>query len=446
MKKSIIKRYLLSLLALSLLCLQSIQANANGTGVAKIVIVKGIATDLKTNSKLKKDDWVSEGAIIKTEDKAFAKLIFIDKSTMNVGPNSQIEIQEFKKDKAGIVNLVEGQIRSQVTKNYMEMDKKDSKLFIKTRTAAMGVRGTDFQVNFNPENMNTSLITFEGAVAMGAINDLKAKGFNQKSLEQIVSDSSAVMVRRGEFSGVMPNIDTKPVAPVRINTKQLKAMEKNDGSLSQVDETSKKDSNKLESRGTIPPGVSGEEFQGVGKKELMKEIAKVDLQTAQTISLTDTPIKKDSVKVQSTNMAFRDGGYVNTQVVAYIAPPKNAAVDPMTKQPIIPVTLGRIDPATGAYKNDYYQLNNDLSWKPISPTDSRTPASSNTAASPTGIKPPAITGDCLNCANVPINPDKLPTTGTIDTTKIVEQSQDKVDAISDQIKSSGKTKINIEIK
>lgn len=446
MKNSIIKHYLLAILSFILFFSH---VSAAESGVAKVVIVKGVAMDLKTNTKLKKDDWVSEGAVIKTEDKAFAKLIFIDKSTMNLGPNSQIEIQDFKKDKAGIVNLVEGQIRSQVTKNYMDINKKDSKLFIKTRTAAMGVRGTDFQVNFNSENMNTSLITFEGAVAMGAINDFKAKGFNQKSLEKIVSDSSAVMVRRGEFSGVMPNIDTKPVAPVKINTKQLKAMERNDGSISENTDSSKKDTRQTESRGTIPPGVSGEEFQGVGKKELMKEIAKVDVQTASQITLSPVSVPKETIPTSGANKAFREGGYVNMQVVAYIAPPKNAAVDPMTKQAIIPVTLGRIDPATGAYKNDYYQLNNDLSWKPINQIETRAPASAIGTTNPiTATKPQSLTNsECLNCAGTTINTlqPPPPPVQKIDTSKIVEQSEDKINTITNQIQNTGKTKINVNV-
>lgn len=412
-------------------------------GVAKVVIIKGTVTNLKDNSKLKKDDWLPVGAVVKTEDKGFVKLIFLDKSTMNISPNSQIEIQSFPKDKAGIVNLVNGEIRSQVTKNYMEIDKKESKLFIKTRTAAMGVRGTHFQVNFNPENMNTSLITFEGAVALGAINDLKIKGFNQKSLENIVSDASAVMVKRGEFSGVMPSIDTKPVAPVKINIKQLKILEKNDGSNAST-ETKSETKTKM-TRGTIPPGVSGEEFQGASKKEVLKEISKVDIQTGSQVVVDQT---KPTTKSESSNSnkSFRDGGYVNTQVVAYIAPPKNAAIDPMTKQPIIPVTLGRIDVKTGEYKNDYFKLENDLSWKPIvsdTKPDSRTPASSS-GPSINLIKPPSILNDCLNCGVNLLPPPPISPT-TIDTTKAIESSTDKIETIINQTQSTGKTKININI-
>ena len=56
-------------------------------------------------------------------------------------------VASFTKKKAGILNLIKGKLRSKVTKDYMNMsDKEKSKLFIVTKTAAMGVRGTEFQV------------------------------------------------------------------------------------------------------------------------------------------------------------------------------------------------------------------------------------------------------------------------------------------------------------
>ncbi len=141
--------------------------------VAKAILLKGNVQALGVDKKiiqLKQGSWVEEGAIIKTSDKSFVKLLFIDKSQMNLGAKSEMEIKTFPKKEAGIINLLKGQLRSKVTKNYMEIEEKNkSKLYIKTKTAAMGVRGTDFQVNYNPANSNTSLITFEGAVSMGRI-------------------------------------------------------------------------------------------------------------------------------------------------------------------------------------------------------------------------------------------------------------------------------------
>lgn len=438
------------LLAILMLCSGLQFAMAEENGVAKVVIVKGDVFEAKSNRAIKKDDWLKEGESLKTSDKAFAKLIFIDKSTMNIGPKSEMVITSFQKDKAGIIDLVQGQIRSKVTKNYMEMDKEKSKLFIKTRTAAMGVRGTDFQVNFNPDNMNTSLITFEGAVAMGAIAERAMKKFSHDNLEKIVSDSTAVMVKRGQFSGVMPGIDTKPVEPIKINSKQLKALEKNDGSVS--DNESKADGKQISKRNLLPPGVSSEEFQGASKKELMKEIGKVDQQTASKvqgdIKIEQNNDSKKNESVSGVNTKFREGGLVNTEVVAYIAPPKNAAIDPISKQPIIPVSLGSFDQKTGLYKNDFFKLQNDLTWKPVvqvTNTTDRLPAS--TTLTNTVVIPGDLKTECINCATTIIDPNAATRElSSIDTGAAVDSSYDKIDQVIDSTQQQTSTKVKFQTK
>ena len=172
---------------------------ANENNVAKVVILKGqVTAKLKdgTDIEVKVDQSFPEGVSLQTAQKSFVKLIFIDKSQMNLGPNSHLVINAFPKAEAGIITLVKGQIRSQVTKDYMDMDDKSkSKLYIKTKTAAMGIRGTDFQVNFNADNQNTSLITFEGKVAMSHIDkDHREDQLDQGKLEKFVSSDKAVMV------------------------------------------------------------------------------------------------------------------------------------------------------------------------------------------------------------------------------------------------------------
>jgi hypothetical protein len=135
--------------------------------VAKVIILKGsVKVKLKDNTvkTLKKGDWVPEGAQVKTEAKSFVKLLFIDKSQMNLGPNSQMIINKFPKKKAGIITLMKGSLRSKVSKDYMQMDKTGEKLYIKTKTAAMGVRGTDFEVGFNNGITTTNL--YEGALVV----------------------------------------------------------------------------------------------------------------------------------------------------------------------------------------------------------------------------------------------------------------------------------------
>jgi len=352
-------KYLVILISISFM----MNAMSASKGVAKVIKARGKVYDVKTKKKLKKGDWITEGAKILTKNRSFVKLLFIDKSKMSLGPNSKMIVTKFPKKKAGIITLMKGQLRSQVTKNYMKMtDKEKSKLFIRTKTAAMGVRGTDFQVNYNPENRNTSLITFEGVVAMGSIGQIR-KGLNQRRLERIVSSPTAVMVTRGQFSGVMPSVDTKPLAPIKINKKQLKALEKNDGSI-----TKKKGPNKVRKklavRNILPPGVQGADFAGTTKKELLKEFEKVDLKTARIIeselgnvSAINTDISETDNQIDLVDQtSLKEGGLIDTQNVLYIQPPKDTAIDPMTNEYIMPAQLGSFDSSTGSYTNEYYEL------------------------------------------------------------------------------------------
>ena len=183
-------------------------------------------------TKLKKDDWVKEGSVVKTADKSFVKLIFIDKSQMNIGPNSEMKIAKFSGNESGIIDLVKGKIRSQVTKDYLQMKDKDkSKLFIKTPNAVMGIRGTDFLITFNafendkknPGQGNSSVVLFEGDVSF---NKMDAKNVNDTNkLEDIVNEG--VRVAPGEFTVVDP-AHTRPTVPAVLNVQQREALQNNE--------------------------------------------------------------------------------------------------------------------------------------------------------------------------------------------------------------------------
>ncbi len=89
------------------------------TKVAVVKLIRGEADvlTLGKTTKLKVDDWVENGSVVKTAEKSFVKLVFIDKSQMNVGPNSEMKIESFTGKDSGVIDLVKGKIRSQVTKD-----------------------------------------------------------------------------------------------------------------------------------------------------------------------------------------------------------------------------------------------------------------------------------------------------------------------------------------
>lgn len=332
---------------------------AEANMVAKIILLRGqVKAKLSDGSvvDVKENQDIPEGAVLQTAEKSFAKLIFIDKSQMNLGPSSQMVINAFPKKEAGIITLVKGQIRSQVTKDYMEIDDKNkSKLFIKTNTAAMGIRGTDFQVNYNPENQNTALITFEGKVAMSHIDkNIRDEFFDQSKLEKVVSSDRAVMVVSGHVSAVNLNVAERAMVPTVLAPSQIDALKNNETGLKENNSKSDGKEDK-QFRNPIPPGTDGTAFTN-NSSEVEKSVTKIGGSDEIVKSVKEN--EKVTTKTDS-NGFFNDktgeyklpaGSIIDLKTVNIIPPPVNAVFDPNTKTYVVPEALGRVDKTTGEYK------------------------------------------------------------------------------------------------
>ncbi len=374
-EKPMMKRALLSLIFSFLWLTSTLAADK---GAAKAIIVKGTVKALIDGKTVpvKRGMWLPEGAQVKTEPKSFTKLLFIDKSTMNVGPDSQMKIDSFPKKEAGIITLVKGQVRSKVTKNYMDMKDKDkSKLFIKTKTAAMGVRGTDFQVSFNPVNLATSLVTFEGAVAMAKLAESMANGRPvQRALEAVVSGKGAVMVRRGQYSGSSPKMKAATI-PVKISPVQLETLEKNEtpGVAADPDQASSSDNApKKKFRNVVPPGMDS---KIVANDTSAAEAAIADTVGSGAVKAVETEIKAEMAAIDQNApppegmvdpttgaIAPTAGGFIDLATAQYVPPPEGSTFDANAGVYVPPPELGGVDPATGTFTNDHYTLNPDGSF------------------------------------------------------------------------------------
>ncbi len=321
----------------------------DSSNVAKVILMRGQATAKLKDGKemnLAIDQSIPEGAEINTSPKSFVKLIFIDKSVMNLGPSSSIVIRNFPKNEAGIINLLKGQIRSEVTKNYMEMsDKSKSKLYIQTKSAAMGIRGTDFQVNYNPANQNSALIVFEGKVVMSHIDRANQNdSFNQVKLEQLVSNNTAVLVKQGQISAVNLNISDRALVPTKLAPKQLDALKEN---TTGVDDESK---NKKKTRDIVPPGVDRDSFINAQPELVKKEVAEA----------------KGFFNEKTHEFKPNAGSIIDLKTVNIITPPPEAQFDHASKTFIIPETFGRIDDRSGEFKAPKgFELSNEGQFQAV---------------------------------------------------------------------------------
>lgn len=271
------------LTAISMMLLYSTQAYSD---VAKAITVRGeVLAQIDGESlQLNEGDWVPEGASITTGQRSFVKFIFSDRTQMNVAPNSEIIIEHFSQDQEepGMINLARGRIRSQVTRNYMENQEgdKNSKLFIKTENAAMGIRGTDFVVSYNPQSRQTGLLTISGSVAFARLPDNHRETLRDaRSLDRQLNSRQAQRVLRGQMSVINANSQA-PTPPREVPAEQIQRL--NQSEALSLENTQ---AEQAQSSGRIPPMVDQESFNAApAEDEQGRSIASEESQ-----NFDDTP-------------------------------------------------------------------------------------------------------------------------------------------------------------
>ncbi len=273
--------------------------------IAEAVIVRGKVTVLelgelqakvvKKGTKFKKD------ASILTGPRSFIRIKFKDQSLASLGPKSKMVVNQVGKRKTGLISLIKGKLRTKVIKKGTKLTKEKNShtLFIKTTTASLGVRGTDFQVVYNSKNKVTSLLTYEGEVQISK-NKVRKKSLKSKTeaeileeqtkeMEKALNSKESVTVPRGQFSGVTPKLK-KTTLPVKISPKQFTLLYKND-------ELKKP-----------------EELKGISKKDY--------------IAQADQKAPLEGVSSQKTgDFAPRSGGFLDLETGLYVAPGKKSQLN-----------------------------------------------------------------------------------------------------------------------
>mgnify|MGYP003574887180 CR=1 FL=1 len=308
---------------------------------SKVAVVKMLRGEvdvltLGKTTKLKIDDWVESGAVVKTAEKSFVKLVFVDKSQMNVGPNSEMKIEKFSGEDAGVIDLVKGKIRSQVTKDYLQIKDKDkSKLFIKTPTAVMGIRGTDFLISTN--GSNTAAVLFEGEVVFNRIgsHDLS----NTNSLEQLVD--RGVRLYPGDFSVVVPEIQ-QPTVPSRLNIQQLNNLEKNESFDS---DRTPSNTTGTEAKSIVPAGLNGHVVSN-NTAILKNEITQVT--STEVAKPTEAASANPDGFIKGNEVKPANGSFLHVESGVIIPPGPGSVLDANTNT-YIPVASDGKAGADGSY-------------------------------------------------------------------------------------------------
>lgn len=242
-------KYLLLILLTSLTLFASI---------GKVVAFRGDATIVRDDKQLK----VKLGSEIEKNDKITTKanakmqLIFNDRTIITIGPNSNFKVEEYiyekRKNRAqfsmkrGTFNTITGKI-GKIAPNRFK---------IKTKSATIGIRGTQFLINASQKNVQ--VLCTQGAVSV-------TDNFQNKSVD--VPAGFSTEVHQGET----------PKPPEKITAASLKKVKaKLEPKKSKAKTSTKSDASTKSDNGTS------------GKKSTKEESSKKDNSDA-----TDEGAKKD---------------------------------------------------------------------------------------------------------------------------------------------------------
>jgi hypothetical protein len=146
-------------------------ASAQADVVGRLTQVEG-RVDILRGGQLpaipaKLNDGVETGDVIRTKSISKAQITFIDNSTLTISPESRVGIESYMFDSAknkrnSVVQLFQGLAHVAVSKIFKAAE---PDFVVKTQTAIMGVRGTDFGVRIYPNS--SDVLNFEGHLQVG---------------------------------------------------------------------------------------------------------------------------------------------------------------------------------------------------------------------------------------------------------------------------------------
>ncbi|CBW26360.1 putative membrane protein [Halobacteriovorax marinus SJ] len=289
--------------------------------------------------RLKLNDQLAEDASVVTYKNSFVRIVFKDGSSASLGPMSKLIVTKMDEKGEGIITLLKGQLRSKVSRSTE--NKKKHKFLVRTKSAALGVRGTEFQTIYNPSNNITNLLTYEGEVAIskGEHRVLAGRSYEERAsalssnklsrsqkhrlknkltnvVENSLNSEKAVVVKGGQFSSSIGGVKSATL-PVNISPTQLNILYAN---ADLVENQSASDA-----------------------------VAIVDDSKPSTLKIVQQDAPKEGLYDKSSSKyAQKSGGFIDIKSGLYIPPAKDSEFS-HTKKTYIAKNVGGIDPVTGQY-------------------------------------------------------------------------------------------------
>lgn len=158
-----------------LLCVNAIAADQAGKIVSvtgKVLMRSGESAQSDVRP-VKPGDLILSGSVINTSSNSSCKILLSDKTILDLGPSSLFKIDDYKAnggaDREAKMSLDYGKVRSSVTQPIAGK----GSFNIRTKTATMGVRGTEFIINSELSSQQqevatkTEVVVTKGTVEVG---------------------------------------------------------------------------------------------------------------------------------------------------------------------------------------------------------------------------------------------------------------------------------------
>ncbi|MBT6324661.1 MAG: FecR domain-containing protein, partial [Bdellovibrionales bacterium] len=217
-------------IALLSLTLLSISSNTFAAYIAKVTKIRGKATVLlpksKEAKKLSLGDQLFEDSSLLTYKSSYLQITFIDDSVMNIGSQSKLILTKFdNQSNHKIANLIKGQLRTYIKNEPKKQKNKRVKFIIGTQTAALGVRGTEFETIYNEKSNATTLLTYNGEVLIKKKEKAQPTSPKVKetlSFNNIVKsmEKESTVVSEGKYLGVTKS-QKEITTPIKISPVQF---------------------------------------------------------------------------------------------------------------------------------------------------------------------------------------------------------------------------------
>jgi hypothetical protein len=296
----------------------------------QVVKLKGSTSFIKNKQSIPliKNNIYQGPGEVETGKKSYVILKIEGRDRIIVGPESNFNLFKLNKKSPVLLSLLKGKIRAKVKKGRSGKHK----MFLKTRSASLGIRGTDFVLIYNPKNNITSNITLSGQVDFykksddQIINSLKEdldsdNRANHKASEYrfILDDlaKNSVRVKEGTFSGAFPTYDNA-LSATKLSPDQLKALK-------------------------------GSSFTSNSKRKIIHKSynnKKFKLTNKNLIPEPKGPSNQDK---QPLSKGVRPGGVLDLETGIYVMPPEGSRFNERLGVYELPKDYGGVDSVSGGY-------------------------------------------------------------------------------------------------